>query len=152
MSRIELVPASLVHVGPIATRMRAEDVEEARAFGHSPKSALRIGLRNSSVAFTAKVDGRPEAMFGLVPVSLIEGEGTPWMLCTDEVYRHGRAVLGIGRDVVGWFLDSTPRLAQVVSQSNVRAIRLLKAWGFTVEDDVRMIGGVPFLDFWMERG
>lgn len=148
---IELVTASPAHVGVIANRMRPDDVIECRAFGHSPKQALRSALMSSIIAYTAKVDGRPEAMLGLAPVSLIEGKGTPWMLGTEEVYRHGRALLKLGPRIIASFLDSTPRAGNLVSKRNVRAIRVLRAWGFHVEDEVRMIGGVPFIDFWMER-
>lgn len=152
MNNIQIVPASPAHVGTIANRMRIEDVIECRAFGRTPKSALRLGLQCSSIVVTAKLDGRPEAMMGLIPVSLIDGVGTPWMLASEAVYRNGRALLSLGPKILAAFLDSSGRLEQVVSQGNVRAIRLLRAWGFTVEDEVKMIGGVPFLDFWMERG
>jgi ribosomal protein S18 acetylase RimI-like enzyme len=148
---IELVRATGAHVGTIAHRMRSEDIAECRAFERTPKQALRMGLRNSSLALTAKIDGRPEAMMGLVPFSILDGIGTPWMLSTDEAYRQGRALLRIGPRIIARFFDSSQELRQVVSQSNVRAIRLLRAWGFTVGDETKMIGGVPFLDFWMER-
>jgi hypothetical protein len=77
---IELVPASLKHVGPIATRMRAADVEEVGAMGRTPKQALRLGLRASVDCMTVLIDGRPEAMLGLTPKNLLEGEGMAWML------------------------------------------------------------------------
>jgi hypothetical protein len=77
---IELVPASLKHVGPIATRMRAADVEETGAMGRTPKQALRLGLRASVDCMTVLIDGRPEAMLGLTPKNLLEGEGMAWML------------------------------------------------------------------------
>lgn len=131
--------------------MRSEDVAECSAFGRTPKSALRHGLQGSSIALTAKLDGRPEAMMGIVPVSLIEGEGQVWMLSTEAVYSNGRALLTMGPRLLDILLDSTRRAANVVSLDNHRAIRLLSRWGFTIGDEARMIGGVPFLDFWMER-
>lgn len=131
--------------------MRAVDEMECRAFGRSPKQALRLGLIGSTIAYTAKVDGRAEAMMGLTPVSLIEGTGTPWFLGTDEVYRHGRELLAWGPGIVAQMLDSSPSLRQVVSAGNGRALRLLKAWGFTLEDDVQMIGGHPFVSVSLAR-
>ncbi len=123
------------------------DVLESKALGYTPKQALRMGLRGSLMAFTAKVDGKPEAMMGLAPVSLIEGTGRPWMLGSDLIYRHGRELLAFGPEMVGMMRDSTPHLRNVVSADNGRAIRLLKRWGFAVGDEVEMIGGVPFLTF-----
>lgn len=123
---------------------------ECTAFGHTPRHALRHGLVSGD-AWTAKVDGRAEAMFGLVVVNAIGGEGRPWLLGTDEVYRHGREMVAFGPRVVGWMLDSSPRLSNLVSSGNSRAIRLLRRWGFDVGGDVQMIGGVPFLPFSMVR-
>lgn len=129
--------------------MRPEDVLECRALGYTPKQGLRIGLRGSTLALTAKVDGKAEAMLGLSPTSLIEGVGRPWMLGSDAVYRHGRELLAHGPGIIATMRDSSPRLSNLVSSDNARAIRLLKRWGFAVGDEVQMIGGVPFLTFEM---
>lgn len=131
--------------------MRASDVEECRAFGLTPKQGLRQSLMASSIAYTAKVDGVPAAMLGVESVSLVEGLGRPWMLGTEEVYRQGKALLELGPWIIGRMLDSSPELANVVSQTNGRAIRVLRRWGFEVGEEVQMIGGVPFLDFRMSR-
>jgi len=145
---IELVRASPAHVGVIANRMREADVEEARAFCHSPKQALRLGLMGSDEVWTAKLNGRPEAMFGLVTVSALDGFARPWFLGTDAVYDNGRAMLTTGRAVTRRWLDSTRRMENLVSASNTRAIRMLGRWGFTIEDETMIVGGVPFHKFW----
>jgi hypothetical protein len=127
------------------------DRVECAAFGHSPKQALRRGLIESDMAWTALVDGTPSAMFGLVTVSAIEGLGRPWFLGSDEVYRHGRTMLALGPRVLARMLDSSNHLSSLVSSANGRAIRLLERWGFTVEDDEQVVGGIPFRAFWIER-
>ncbi len=88
-------------------------------------------------------------MFGLVVASAIDGIGRPWMLGTDAIYRHGRALLQHGPGWLSRFRDSTPRLANLVSADNARAIRLLRRWGFEVGSEVVMIGGVAFVRFEM---
>lgn len=148
---VELAPSHAGHVGTIAARMRDIDRMETEAFGRSPKQSLRMGIMASTICLTAKVDGRPEAMMGLVPVDLLGGKGTPWFLGTDEVYRHGREMVGWGPHILSRFLDSTPSLSNVVMQANTKAIRLLRCWGFEIGDEVKMIGGHAFLDFWMDR-
>ena len=55
---------------------------ECAVFKHTPRQALRLGLANSYLSFTVLIDGKPEAMFGVVTASLIEGSGTPWLLLT----------------------------------------------------------------------
>jgi len=131
--------------------MREADVVECRAMGHSPKQALRDGLIASSLCLTALVDGRPEAMFGLVVTSALAGEGTPWMLGTEAIYDHPRAMLRWGPRFVAAMLDSTPALSNLVSVGNERAIRMLRRWGFTLSGDPIMIGDAGFLAFHMEQ-
>ena len=143
-------PARLVHVGPIASRMREMDRIETAAFGHSPREALRAGLI-AGKAWTVLVDDAPEAMFGLVVTSAIEGRGTPWMLGTDAIYRHAREMIRLAPTVMARAFDSCRRLDNLVSADNARAIRLLWRWGFTVEERELTIGGVVFRPFWMER-
>jgi hypothetical protein len=126
------------------------DRVEVAAFGHTPKQALRLGLSGGD-AWTALVDGRPEAMFGVVVHSALSGECTPWMLGTDEIYRHGRELVRHGPDWVERLFDSMPRAANIVSAGNTRAIRLLNRWGFVVEQAEILVGGVAFRSFWKER-
>lgn len=148
---VELAPASLVHVGPIASRMREADRIECRALGRSPKEALRIGLRTSLNPFTALVDGRPEAMMGVMPVSLLKGEGLVWMLGTDAVYGQGRALLRLGPKVLRVIGGGLPQLGNIVSAENRRAIRFLRYLGFHVGGPAQVHGGIAFVPFHMKQ-
>jgi len=147
---IEFVPATPAHCGIIACRMREWDRIECQAHGLTPKQALRLGVVGSIDVLTAKLDGRPEAMMGLSPINALTGEGAPWMLGTDAIYDHPRAMLKMGPGIIARWRDSTRSLRSVVAVENVRAIRLLRRWSFTIGDEVRMIGQVPFVSFWME--
>jgi hypothetical protein len=132
--------------------MREADRRECIGLGRTPKQSLRLGLIASEMCWTAKVDGRPEAMMGLVVESAISGEGTPWFLGTDEVYRHGREMVAWGPRILRAMLDSTPRLSNLVGSFNRPAIRLLRRWGFEVREEVIMsAGGVEFFAFSMGR-
>lgn len=141
-----LVTAQPVHIGPIATRMRTDDRLECRAYGLTPKQALRSGLRSSLVALSVMIEGRAQAMLGLAPVSLIEGVGRPWMLATDALYREGRAWVTIGPQIVAAFLRITPRLENVIAADNHRAIRMIERLGFEIGQGSE-IGGVRFVEF-----
>ena len=148
--RIRLIGASAAHVGRVAYRMREADRLELAAKGRDPKAALRLSLDGASWAMTALLDGVPHAMFGVTPLSLVEDRGMPWFLGSEEVYRHGRIMLATGHGIIDLMHKTFHRLENFVSADNDRAIRLLKRWGFTVEGEVMMMGGVPFVQFWRE--
>ena len=130
--------------------MREADRIECAAMGRTPKEALRLALRGSSFAYTAKVGGRPEAMLGLEVSNALSREATPWMLGTDEVYRQGRALLRLGPPLLRAMADSTRHLSNVVAVENARAIRFLRKLGFTIGSEVTVYRGVEFLTFTME--
>jgi hypothetical protein len=146
---VKLVPAKLTHIGPVATKMRAADQEECRAFGREPKDALRYSVRTSLEALTAiDGDGRPLAIMGVATAGLMSGKGVPWLLGTDEVFRHGRALLELGPRVIDAWLGVFDVLENEVSLENDRAIRLLRRWGAIVEGGpVVLRRGVQFVSF-----
>jgi hypothetical protein len=150
--KIAILPAHATHIAPIATRMRSADRIECTAMGHTPKQALRAGLATSSTAWTALVDGRPEAMFGLVVTSALGGEGRPWMLGSGAIYAHPRAMLRRAPRFLAAMFDATARLSNLVAADNVRAIRLLRRWGFTIDTETIMIANIAFRLFHAERG
>jgi hypothetical protein len=144
---IQIVPARPVHVNRIADQMRQIDRRECEAMGRTGKQALRSGLARSIRSWTALVNGRPEAMFGVVVESALGGEAIPWFLGTDEVYRHGRALLMWGPGIIERLHDSRLTLRNLVSSENRRAIRLLEKWGFEVSAEEQEIRGVMFRAF-----
>jgi hypothetical protein len=127
--------------------MRPDDVIECSAFGHTPKQALRLALQTSSICLTAFVDDRPEAMMGLVVNNALCGEGAPWMLGTEAIYDHPREMIRMGPRILKLFSDSTPAMTGLVGSGNVRAIRLLRRWGFTIGLGVIVFAGVELIPF-----
>jgi hypothetical protein len=132
--------------------MRTIDRIECEAFGRSGKESLRLGLKASSIAITALRDGRPEAMFGVVPVNAIEGVGRAWFLSTDAALACARDLMERGPAVIAVLHARFRRLENMVSSDNHRAIRMLGRWGFEVEDETMMVSGVEFRPFWREKG
>lgn len=147
---IRLVPAQPEHIEPIASRMRAADKEEVGAFGRSPDQALHLGLISSVDCYTAMIDGKPEGILGLRPLNILEGEGAPWLLGTEELYRHPRAWLHLAPKIISRWRDSTKSLSSLVGKKNARAIRLLRRLGFQIGGEPMTIGGVEFVTFSME--
>lgn len=119
--------------------------------GRSAKEALRLGLRLSLAPVAVLIDGRPEAMLGVYPSSLMGGAGVPWMLGTDTLYHNGRGFLELGPVVIDRMLADFVRLENVVSARNSRAIRFLTRMGFAIGTELQWHGKVPFLPFHVER-
>lgn len=143
---IEVVPASAAHIGTIGTRMREIDKIECSWAGHTPKDALRLGLRSSLVAFTVKVDGRAEAMFGVVTTSFLYGEGAIWMLLTDVGEKQHKALVRLGKLYTDSFMRHYNLLRNYVHADNHKAIRWLTRLGFVV-GPVDVIRSQPMREF-----
>lgn len=135
----------------IAKRMADMDRLECAAFGRTPRQALDLAVRGSVMAWTASVDGKPLAAFGVTPVSVMSGVGVPWLLCVPEARRHQRAFLERGRPFVQQMQATFPALQNMVHRDNARAIRWLRRLGFTVEAEPVYAGGHPMLPFWRGR-
>lgn len=136
-------PAHPSHVARIANRMRTIDAAECLAVGHSPKQALRSSLKASTFALTVLLDGRPVAMLGVTPYSVLEGIGSPWLLGTDEVLKGARHFLTVGPRVVEAMQREWPRLENYVGAENRAALRVLARLGFDVRPEVVLIGNLP---------
>ncbi len=86
---------------------------------------------------------------GITPVNILERKGAPWMLGSEEIYRHPRAMLHLGPKVLERWRDSTglTSLSNIVGKGNSRAIRLLRRWRFLISDEVLTVRGVDFVTF-----
>lgn len=145
--RWSVKPATYGEINRLAKRMRPVDVLEVTALGHTPKQALVRGLKSSTLCWTAWLEDRPVAMFGVAPISMAEGRGAPWMLCTDEARFGARPLLEQGPAFIAGMLSDFPRLENAVAVENRQAIRLLRALAFDIEDEVVIVGDVPMRRF-----
>lgn len=140
-------PSTYAEINRLARRMRAADVREVGAVGHTPKQALVDGYRGSVLCWTAWNDDRPVAMFGLTPLNMIEGRAAPWLLGTDEVLKGARLLMRWGPRFVEGMQRDFPRLENAVAADNRPALRLLVALGFDIDDEIVHIGDVPMRRF-----
>lgn len=143
---IEVVPSSPAHIGTLATRLRPIDRDECAIAGMTPREALRAGVSTSETCWTVKIDGRPEAMFGVVAVSMLEGRGRIWMLMTEDGARQHRAIVRFGRIYTAALARHYRILENHVHARNDKAIRWLSRLGFHV-GPVDVIRGEPMRPF-----
>jgi len=140
-------PAHPRHVRAIANRIRAIDALECRAFGRTPLQSLRLGLKASTPCLTFLCDGRPAAMLGVTPTSVIEGRGTVWMLGTDALDRSHRAILQLAPPILKAIERETPRLENMISVDNMKSMAWLRRLGFAFDEEIRYCGGVAMRRF-----
>ena len=105
-----------------------------------------MGLQGAALAWTAKVDGRPEAMFGANTISLIDASARPWMLMTDEAAKYHRALLRLGRVYTDALHRHFEVLTNLVHADNEKSIRWLARLGYAI-GPVDVINGQPMRPF-----
>lgn len=126
---IEYREAKLADVVSVVERLRAEDRFEVEASsGKDARTAVLLSLEHSKRTTVATVNGRPECIFGLG--ELTHKIGVPWMLGTDEVPRHARALLIDAKRTVAKMHEAYPYLTNFVHAENTHSILWLKRLGF----------------------
>jgi hypothetical protein len=123
----------------VSITMREIDVAECRAAGHTPAQALDNALKMSALCWTGEVDGWPEAMFGVAPLSASTGIGSPWFLGSNKARKAQRAFLREAPEYLARIEALFPRLEGMVSERNTSARRWLVRMGFSIETHYRVL-------------
>ena len=154
MASTEIRAARMEDVPGIAARMREADRRELWASSLStPEDALARSLEHSAMAWTAEIDGEPEIMFGVAPMSLLGHNGSAWLLATPELVKIARFFVVKSRIYVRRMLEVFPVVINFVDQRNAVSLRWLR-WLGARFDAPRPHGalGLPFVPFEMRRG
>ena len=140
-------------IAHIATHLRSADREEivaSRGEDADPARCIATAVLRSSHTWVATVDGVPAAIFGVAPISLLAGIGSPWMLATDLAQAHPRALVAEGRRYLSRMRATYPELVNYVDARNAQSVRWLKRLGFTLHPAAPYgPAGVPFHRFEM---
>lgn len=143
----ELRTAVATDIDAMLPHIRAADVAEMAALGKTPEEAMRGGLASGDWTMTGLLDGVPVCMFGVAPISVLNGIGAPWMLATDGLEAAQVPFLRTCRPVVREMLASYPRLINLVDERNTVARRWLRWLGFQFDLDPLDFNGQTFLPF-----
>jgi hypothetical protein len=130
----------------IAERMRQQDRAEVEAGGFSPLQAILESQRMSIITECALVDGVPAAVWGVVPRGLLSSYANVWMLGTDMVPQHRKALLRLSRAFIARVSRLYPFLDCLVDSRYTEAIRWVEWLGFKPRG-VQSVGDVPFFIF-----
>lgn len=136
----------------VAANMREADRAEVWASSHAtPERAIREALRVSTAAWVGYYDGRPVCVFGVAPLNMVAGIGSPWLLGTDELVERPAAFLRRCRPYVARMLAVYPKLVNHVDDRNEASKRWLSWLGFTLcEPEPYGPDRVPFRPFHLE--
>lgn len=145
----ETRPARQVDVIAISDNIRKSDVEEVyAATGLDITEALIVSFNSSYHCWVTEADGELVAIYGVSP-SPNPFVGIPWMLATDDIYKHKKQLLRQSRDIVNQMQSIFPVLTNFVDERNTKSIRYLKMLGFEFPKRVEHFGyeGRPFWQF-----
>lgn len=151
--QVEIVPALHEHIDHIDRHARPADRDELWAASReTPAQCLRRGLQVSRIACTAMLEGEPIAMFGVSPVSILGGIGTPWMVGTEAMdqLRVQKALLRHSSRLIGVFREEFPgALFNTVDKRNEAAMRWLAWLGFSFGPEYPVgPDSIPFVLFY----
>lgn len=130
---VDYVQPTQSHVDDLVAHLRAADRAELLACGFpDPRRAIEASLACSTHMLAAVAEGRCVAILGVTPLSLLEGRGSPWMLGTDLVVTHRRALMADSPAYIRAMLQAYPHLVNYVHADNAVAVRWLRRVGFTL--------------------
>lgn len=144
-------PVEFGDVEHVAEHMRRADRDEIEATGvPDPIDALTRSIKGSTLCWTGCADGEPGCIFGVVPISMICGIGSPWLLGTDLIPKNAGAFMRHSTPYIHAMLREFPQLYNFVDVRNRKAIAWLRRSGFTMHEAVPYGPfGLPFHPFEM---
>ena len=136
MIHVEFVEAGYEDARYIGENLRQADAEEVAALGADPRLSVLTSLRDSDLAWTAKINGIPVMMFG-AGGGVFSEKGFVWALGTDECTKHPREMLVFGREKLREMLNVYPVLENYCDARYKKALRWLEKIGFQVSAPVK---------------
>lgn len=126
---IDVVRANLEHAAELARSARPADRAEAEgATGLGMLEVLEAGLRTSVESYTALIDGRVLAMFGVQDLG--GGHGFGWLITSDLVDAHPLEFWRRCKVVLHALLRRWQSLSNHIDARHGQAIRWARRLGF----------------------
>ena len=153
MARSTIRIATIEDVVHVALNIRNADRNEIWASDkQTPLSCLISAYNRSDECRAFVVDGKVACIFGVVPISLLGGIGSPWMIGTDLIYSNKREFLRKSQNAVLDVCKSYATLINYVDKRNTLSIRWLK-WGGVSLYEAHPCGpfGLPFHRFELRK-
>lgn len=135
---------------PLAANLRAEDLAEVvAASGLTAIQAIGHGYVHSRPAITIEYNGKPAAMFGVVPSEQVEKFGSIWLLGTNDLHLFSTKFLRQSKRWLDIVTQGYDIVGNVVDERNTDHIKWLRWLGFKSIKKWPHYGplGLPFYEF-----
>lgn len=131
---VYIIPSNTRHVQMLSECIRDKDRREALSLGVEPEKALFYSYRRSVYRYTAFVDYKIAAMWGVFGTP-VGNTGKPYLVTSDQVYKISPWKFA---RIYKRELDSMSRLfpvlENVVDANYPEAVRLLRLTGFELSE------------------
>ncbi len=140
--------ATIDDIAGMCSKLRAEDVEEAKIIaGSDIKAVLRASFYASNECYVALTDEKTACIFGCIP----DGNGASfWMIFSADVQYLPPSFFRQSKVVLARLLDKYKRLHNYTNIKNKFILKWLKWLEFTIESP-SAFGGLTIRKFWKER-
>lgn len=133
MAEVTIRPATPEDAEALFAALRPADLRECLAYGQADvRAGIAESIAGSFFCWSAHEDTALLAVFGVGPLSMINGIGSPWLLGTPLLDRRSRLLQRLAPQYVAKMLQFFPHLLNFVHVENVRSVRWLKRLGFTI--------------------
>lgn len=126
-----VVQGRRTHIAPVANGMSIEDKDHLARAGFTPRSAVRRMFLDSCRVWTAVMDGRPVAMWG-IRGPMMADSGEAWLVLTGGLRRRPFAVVKEAMRGLAKMLEIKREITSSMICFDKRACRFAEALGFTI--------------------
>lgn len=150
--KVEIRDVEEGDIAVLVRNMREHDKMEVNAATHMGlRNAVQTSVIMSTYSKTGLVNGELVCMWGVCPISLLSGSGSPWMLGTDLITEKQRIFLRRSKPWLDDIRKDYKYLENFVDARNTMSIKWLKWLGFEMDEaEPYGVHGEPFHKFTME--
>jgi hypothetical protein len=128
-------PVSWRDVIELSDNIRSADKREINATVKWPiEKAITHSVSISSRSASVFIDDELVCIMGVGPKSILGGVGCPWLIGTNALTKHKRALISESKRLLPEVMGEFSKLENHVHSENKQAIRYLKHLGFTIHD------------------
>ncbi len=122
------------HARYLAKRLHPANIAELQALNHlEPYEGLLASIEVSDKVWTGlDSDGNPAAIFGIGVCGLMRNVGCPWLMCRDDIAKHGISLLKNFKIIVGRMKEMVDVLDGEIYADNTEVLKMCRWVGFEI--------------------